>query len=119
MFRKSKEDKTKLEHKLYLVCFYYLLSQNVQQIFQAREAPEPIFDLSDCNLRHVPQGIYSLCRVFLKDVLRLDRNCLSSLSGGGQLKDLLQLKVLDLRDNNFNHLPDDIEMLKNLRVRKK
>ncbi|RZB40061.1 E3 ubiquitin-protein ligase LRSAM1-like, partial [Asbolus verrucosus] len=99
MFRRNKENKAKLEHKLYL----------------AREAPEPIFDLSECDLRNVPQGIYSLCRVFLKEVLRLDRNCLSSLSGGGQLKDLLQLKVLDLHDNAFVYLPDDIQLLKNLR----
>ncbi|XP_015834275.2 E3 ubiquitin-protein ligase LRSAM1 isoform X2 [Tribolium castaneum] len=99
MFRKSKENKSKLEHKLYL----------------AREAPEPIFDLSDCNLRHVPQGIYSLCRVFLKDVLRLERNCLSSLSGGGHLSDLLQLKVLDLHENAFQSLPDEIGLLRGLK----
>ncbi|XP_044272440.1 E3 ubiquitin-protein ligase LRSAM1-like [Tribolium madens] len=99
MFRRTKENKSKLEHKLYL----------------AREAPEPIFDLSDCNLRHVPQGIYSLCRVFLKEVLRLDRNCLSSLAGGGQLKDLLQLQVLDLHENAFTNLPEEIGVLRSLR----
>ncbi|XP_063910580.1 E3 ubiquitin-protein ligase LRSAM1-like isoform X2 [Zophobas morio] len=100
MFRRNnKENKAKLEHKLYL----------------AREAPEPVFDLSECGLRQVPQGIYSLCRVFLKEVLRLDGNYLSSLTGGGQLKDLLQLKILDLHNNAFVYLPDDIQLLKNLR----
>jgi E3 ubiquitin-protein ligase LRSAM1 len=100
MFRRSRENKARLEHKLYL----------------AREAPEPIFDLSECALQNVPQGIYSLCRVFLKEVLRLDDNRLTSLSGGGQLKDLLLLKVLDLHSNAFVYLPDDIQLLKNLKV---
>jgi E3 ubiquitin-protein ligase LRSAM1 len=99
MFRRSRENKARLEHKLYL----------------AREAPEPIFDLSECALQNVPQGIYSLCRVFLKEVLRLDDNRLTSLSGGGQLKDLLLLKVLDLHSNAFVYLPDDIQLLKNLK----
>lgn len=85
--------------------------------FKAREAPEPVFDLSECGLRHVPHGIYSLCRVFLKEVLRLDRNCLTSLSGGGQLKDLMLLKVLDLHNNAFVQLPEDIQSLSNLKVK--
>ena len=38
---------------------------------QARENPEPVFDLSDCGLKLVPSGIYSLCRVFRKEALYL------------------------------------------------
>jgi hypothetical protein len=38
---------------------------------QARENPEPVFDLSDCGLKQVPSGIYSLCRVFRKEALYL------------------------------------------------
>jgi hypothetical protein len=38
---------------------------------QARENPEPVFDLSDCGLKQVPSGIYSLCRVFRKESLYL------------------------------------------------
>jgi len=38
---------------------------------QARENPEPLFDLSDCGLKQVPSGIYSLCRVFRKEALYL------------------------------------------------
>ncbi|CAH0547478.1 unnamed protein product [Brassicogethes aeneus] len=99
MFRKNKnENKAKLEHKLYL----------------ARENPEPIFDLSDCNVDSVPQGIYSLCKVFLKNALYLQHNNLTSLSGGGHLKDLALLEILDISNNQFSTIPDEIYLLKNL-----
>lgn len=99
MFRRNKkENKAKLEHQLYL----------------ARENPEPIFDLSDCGIRDVPSGIYSLCKVFLKQSLHLEHNHLSSLSGGGNLKDLCLLQVLDLHDNAFVHIPLEIGRLVNL-----
>lgn len=38
---------------------------------QARENPEPVFDVSDCGLKTVPSGIYSLCKVFRKEALYL------------------------------------------------
>ncbi|GJQ76835.1 hypothetical protein Trydic_g15042 [Trypoxylus dichotomus] len=101
MFRRNKkENKAKLEHKLYL----------------ARETPEPIFDLSDCGIITVPSGIYSLCRVFLKECLKLDNNNLSSLSGGGGLQDLHLLKILDIHANVFTSLPNEIDLLINLRA---
>ncbi|XP_044748828.1 E3 ubiquitin-protein ligase LRSAM1-like isoform X2 [Coccinella septempunctata] len=94
--RKSRrESKAKLEHKLYL----------------AKETPEPIFDLSECDIKDVPQGIYSLCRVFLKERLLLDSNSLSSLSGGGNLAELKFLKILNISHNNFVNLPDSIGSL--------
>ncbi|XP_056639062.1 E3 ubiquitin-protein ligase LRSAM1-like isoform X1 [Diorhabda sublineata] len=98
MFKKRHPNKAKLEHKLYL----------------ARENPELIFDISDCDIREVPSGIYSLCRVFLKESLNLEHNMLSSLSGGGSLKDLHLLKVLNLNHNVFTNLPDEIGLLSNL-----
>ncbi|XP_033195193.1 E3 ubiquitin-protein ligase LRSAM1 isoform X1 [Bombus vancouverensis nearcticus] len=91
--------KARLEHKLYL----------------ARENPEPIFDVSECALKHVPSGIYSLCRVFRKKVLWMYSNKLTSLSGGGALSDLSLLVVLDIRDNEFTHLPSDIMCLASLK----
>ncbi|KAK9695945.1 Leucine rich repeat [Popillia japonica] len=101
MFRRNKkENKAKLEHKLYL----------------ARETPEPVFDLSDCGITTVPSGIYSLCRVFLKDCLKLDNNNLSSFAGGGNLQDLHLLKILDIHANEFTSLPNEIDSLINLRV---
>lgn len=118
MFRRNKkENKAKLEHKLYLVSisinwFYKFL----WWLFQARENPEPIFDLSDCGIRNVPTGIYSLCRVFLKESLHLEHNQLSSLSGGGNLKDLHLLRILNLQDNLFVSIPEEIEFLVNLLV---
>ncbi|XP_045461834.1 E3 ubiquitin-protein ligase LRSAM1-like isoform X1 [Harmonia axyridis] len=93
-----RESKAKLEHKLYL----------------AKETPEPIFDLSDCDIKEVPQGIYSLCRVFLKERLSLESNCLSSLSGGGILSELRFLKILNISHNNFITLPESIGTLTSL-----
>lgn len=99
MFRRnSKANKAKLEHKLCV----------------AKDTPEPIFDLSECDIQDVPNGIYSLCKVFLKKSLLLNSNCLSSLSGGGQLKDLSLITVLDISSNKFVSLPKDIIFLKNL-----
>ncbi|XP_066147793.1 E3 ubiquitin-protein ligase LRSAM1-like isoform X2 [Euwallacea fornicatus] len=99
MFRRKKScNKKLLEHKLYL----------------ARENPEPDFDISSCDLSEVPNGIYSLCRVFLKQSLILNKNQLSSLSGGGDLKDLSGLKVLNISHNQFEYLPSDIGLLTNL-----
>lgn len=83
---------------------------------QARENPEPIFEISDCALKNVPSGIYLLCKVFRKKELRLGRNKLSSLTGGGQLSDLLLLTVLDLSNNEFTNLPVDICCLTLLEV---
>ncbi|XP_063241891.1 E3 ubiquitin-protein ligase LRSAM1-like isoform X2 [Bacillus rossius redtenbacheri] len=103
LFSKKKKEidyKAKLEHKLYL----------------AREDPEPVFDLSDCALRHVPAGVYSLCRVFRKEMLYLQENQLTSLKGGGSLQDLSLLCVLDIHLNQFTHLPEDIHLLSNLKV---
>lgn len=85
--------------------------------FKARENPEPIFDISDCNLKHVPNGIYSLCKVFRKKELKIMKNRLSSLSGGGMLSDLSLLIILDLSDNEFISLPSEINSLKLLEVR--
>ncbi|KAG5896388.1 hypothetical protein JTB14_009593 [Gonioctena quinquepunctata] len=100
-------NKSKLEHKLYL----------------ARENPEPVFDLAECGLQNVPGGVYSLCRVFLKESLRLENNCLSSLSGGGNLKDLYLLRILDIslqefygKDNHLKTLCVGLCKLTNLRI---
>ena len=91
--------KARLEHKLYL----------------ARENPEPIFDVSECALKHVPSGIYSLCKVFRKKVLWMYSNKLTSLSGGGALSDLSLLVVLDIHGNEFTNLPPDIMCLVSLK----
>lgn len=91
--------KARLEYKLYL----------------ARENPEPIFDVSECALKHVPSGIYSLCKVFRKKTLLMYDNKLSSLSGGGALNDLSLLTILDLHGNEFTTLPPDIMCLSSLK----
>ncbi|KOC67473.1 E3 ubiquitin-protein ligase LRSAM1 [Habropoda laboriosa] len=91
--------KARLERKLYL----------------ARENPEPIFDVSECALKHVPSGIYSLCKVFRKKVLWMYNNKLTSLLGGGALSDLSLLVVLDIHGNEFTNLPSDIMCLASLK----
>ncbi|KAH9638421.1 hypothetical protein HF086_007728 [Spodoptera exigua] len=90
--------RAKLERKLYI----------------ARESPEPDFDLSDCQLRQVPSGTFSICKVYRKERLYLHANCLQSLEEGGQLSDLYLVKVINLSSNRFVQLPSDIRYLVNL-----
>uniref|UniRef100_A0A2H1V5S7 SFRICE_011056 n=1 Tax=Spodoptera frugiperda TaxID=7108 RepID=A0A2H1V5S7_SPOFR len=90
--------RAKLERKLYI----------------ARESPEPDFDLSECQLRQVPSGTYSICKVYRKERLYLHINCLHSLEEGGQLSDLYLVKVINLSSNRFVQLPSDIRYLVNL-----
>lgn len=94
----NQDARIKLERKLYL----------------AKESPESDFDLSDCQLRKVPSGIYSICKVYRKEYLFLNENYLHSLADGGQLSDLCLLKVLNLNCNVISHLPSDIKYLVNL-----
>ncbi|KOB75856.1 putative leucine rich repeat and sterile alpha motif containing 1 [Operophtera brumata] len=92
------DSRAKLERKLYI----------------AKESPEADFDLSDCQLKQVPSGTYSLCKVYRKELLYLQDNKLQSLEGGGQLSDLYLIKVLNLSSNKISLLPHDIRYLINL-----
>ncbi|XP_035683915.1 E3 ubiquitin-protein ligase LRSAM1-like [Branchiostoma floridae] len=98
--KQSKEGKRRMEHKMTL----------------AKSSPEPSYDLSDCELTEVPSGVYALCKVLQKEVLLLHSNLLSSLKGGGVLKDLCALRVLDLHQNRLSSVPDDIGELDTLQV---
>lgn len=85
--------------------------------FQAKDTPEPEFDLSDCNLKDVPSGVFVLCRILLKERLDLHNNQLQSLNGGGALNDLSNLTQINLSFNRFTRVPDEFcNTLKNLRV---
>lgn len=86
-------------------------------IFQARENPEPIFDISNCALKTIPSGIFTLCKVFRKKELKLNKNKLTSLSGGGLLNNLSLITLLDISDNEFTNLPSEIYYLSLLEVR--
>lgn len=81
----------------------------------AKETPEPVYDLADCNLKDVPPGVFIMCKVLRKELLSLANNKLSSLSGGGALHDLQLLVTLNLSGNRFKKLPEDIGTLENLR----
>lgn len=91
-------------------------TNNNNKYQKARDTPEPEFDLSDCELKDVPSGVFILCRVLRKESLDLSHNKLRSLNGGGSILDLNLLHSLDLRFNRFKKLPDDICKLTNLRV---
>ncbi|GAB0093840.1 E3 ubiquitin-protein ligase LRSAM1 [Sergentomyia squamirostris] len=104
MFRASQSDqvnfKARLEKKLCL----------------ARETPELVFDITQCNLKEIPQGVFVLCKVLRKETLLLSENKLTALvCPGGSLGDLSLLTKLDLRSNRFRKLPDDVYKLENLR----
>lgn len=93
------EYKAKLEQKL---CLF-------------KETPEPICDLSDCNLEKLP-SLFPMVKVLRKEILILKQNRLKSLATGGNLKDLELLHVLDISHNCFKVIPLEISVLINLRV---
>lgn len=92
------DSRAKLERKLYI----------------AKESPESDFDLSDCQLKQIPSGTFSICKVYRKEFIHLQDNKLTSLEGGGQLSDLYLIKVLNLNSNKISQLPLGIKYLVNL-----
>ncbi|KAH9500266.1 E3 ubiquitin-protein ligase lrsam1 [Bulinus truncatus] len=82
----------------------------------AQQDPEPRFDMSSCELTEVPSGVYAICKVLQKQVLLMHDNWLHGLSGGGDITDLNLLRVLDLHNNEFKSLPDEIGALANLQI---
>lgn len=82
----------------------------------ARDTPEPVFELSACDLKTVPSGVFILCKVLRKERLDLQRNRLRSLTNGGELRDLVLLTHLNLSANVFKTLPEELTELINLRV---
>ena|SRR5690349_4879357 len=88
-----------------------------QKLCLFKETPEPICDLSECNLEQLPgSSLFSRIKVLRKEILILGKNRLKSLSSGGQLSELELLQVLDLSHNKFKVIPVEICALKNLRV---
>ncbi|XP_055387066.1 E3 ubiquitin-protein ligase LRSAM1-like [Condylostylus longicornis] len=87
------------------------------KICLAKDTPEPVFDLSECNLKEVPSGVFINCRILRKEILILNNNRLTSFCSTptGQLRDLSLLTTLDLRFNKIKLLPDEIYTLENLR----
>ena len=75
--KQSKEAKRRFEHLMLL----------------AKENPNRIFDLSECELYSVPISLFAQCRVFLTESLILHSNMLKSLKGGGKMADLSNLRV--------------------------
>lgn len=57
-----------------------------------------------------------MCKVMQKEVLLLHDNNLKDLKGGGDLKNLSQLRVLDLHNNFISELPEEIRFLTSLQV---
>lgn len=89
-----------------------------QKICVFKDSPEPVCDLSECNLEKLPgNSLFSIIKVLRKEILILGKNRLKSLASGGQLTELELLQVLDLSFNRFKVLQIEICVLKNLRVR--
>ncbi|KAK9500978.1 hypothetical protein O3M35_002122 [Rhynocoris fuscipes] len=86
-----------------------------RQLYLAKEDPDPSFDLSNCGLKNVPKGVFTLCKVLRKETLLLHHNNISSLSGGGVIGDLSLICVLNLSNNKFTSLPENINCLLNLK----
>jgi E3 ubiquitin-protein ligase LRSAM1 len=86
-----------------------------QKLCLSKENPEPIFDLSDCNLDKLPVS-FAFIKVLRKEILIIGKNRLKSLASGGDLRDLELLKVLDISHNNFKAIPIEFCHLKNLKV---
>ncbi|XP_078489106.1 zinc finger protein isoform X2 [Ciona intestinalis] len=96
-------------------------SKNAKRRFEhlmvmAKENPDRIFDLSECELHEVPNLMFSQCRVLLTESLLLHSNLLKSLKHGGKMSCLTSLRVLDLHNNRIALLPKDIGVLSNLQV---
>lgn len=88
-----------------------------QKMCLFKETPEPICDLSECNLEKLPgNSLFSVCKVLRKEILILGKNRLKSLASGGQLSELELLQVFDISHNKFKVIPVEICVLKNLRV---
>lgn len=88
-----------------------------QKLCVFKETPEPICDLSECNLEKLPgNSLFSMIKVLRKEILILGKNRLKSLASGGQLTELELLQVLDLSHNRFKVIPVEICVVKNLRV---
>lgn len=86
-----------------------------QRLCVFKETPEPVCDLSCCNLENLP-SLFPTFKVLRKEILILKQNRLKTLTTGGSLKDLELLQVLDISHNRFKVLPIDICVLTNLRV---
>lgn len=84
-------------------------------MYLARESPDELFDLSECDLRKVPDGTFSLVRVLLKTHLYLQCNSLRSLDSGGKLSDLRGIQVLNISSNKLSTIPDGLDQLTALR----
>lgn len=88
-----------------------------QKLCMFKETPEPICDLSECNLEKLPgNSLFSIIKVQRKEILILGKNRLKSLASGGPLSELELLQVLDISHNKFKVIPVEICVLKNLRV---
>uniref|UniRef100_A0A915JJ26 Helicase C-terminal domain-containing protein n=1 Tax=Romanomermis culicivorax TaxID=13658 RepID=A0A915JJ26_ROMCU len=97
-----------------------------RQQYLAKFEPTNLVDYSDCNLNQIPSGTFSLCNLFLKEVLILHTNRLKNLreaetdsdseidSDPDYFKKLSNLRVFDLHNNQLDRLPSQICHLINL-----
>ncbi|XP_047134929.1 E3 ubiquitin-protein ligase LRSAM1 isoform X1 [Hydra vulgaris] len=99
MFRRSSLNKKTLHNKLAAV----------------NDLPgSDVFDLSDCGINKIPDGVFEKCKLLHKKALNLSHNCLEELKGGGDCKNLSHLLILDLSNNVMTKLNKSIHLLASL-----
>lgn len=84
-------------------------------LFSSEHSPSETFDLSECDMISIPQGVFSTCKNLRKKSLNLSNNRLCNL-GEEDLDRLCGLCELNLENNNFKSLPKDLHKLVNLRI---
>lgn len=78
----------------------------------AEDKPDSYFDLSECCISKIPEGVFSKIKILQKQALLLQHNLLEDFKAGGNLSDLSGLLILDVSHNNFVQLPKGIGELK-------
>ncbi|KAI1290302.1 E3 ubiquitin-protein ligase LRSAM1 [Halotydeus destructor] len=101
LFRKGSSEKKTFQSKLHL----------------AQTTPDPIIDLSDCGLTDVPNGVFSMCKVYRKEQLILSNNQIKTLPDdkNNRLASLSEtVLVLELSHNAISNLCQDYSRLNSL-----
>eukprot|EP01137_Pigoraptor_chileana_P017630 Opistho-2@75997 len=101
MFKKKKPDKD-------------ALAALQKRLWEAKQAPSEVLDLSELKLIEVPSDVFSLCSTCGKDILLVHTNAIKKLPD--RFNELKKLRFLDLHVNRLKCVPPTIGHLFSLRV---
>nr|CDS26727.1 E3 ubiquitin protein ligase LRSAM1 [Hymenolepis microstoma] len=74
----------------------------------AQESREPVYDLSDCELRKLPKGFEAQAKYFNKTILKIHTNFLQSICDADKAANFSHVIHLDLHSNKFSQFPPEI-----------